>query len=293
MDTKTVLSVSDSHRRTLIILLSIVTVAIFIGAVFASSLERAFGDVLASLVSGLITTLALVGVGYYLLPNEARGSAISEISPQHITRRFDAELASTTNWYFAGNLGRYLRSKVLSTLSSKPTAQVFANILDPMDQTVRQRHAQYRRMIKRVDAGSEVNERSILVDAIVTIVACAWYTSATNVSIHLRLHSAFSPVRIDAGDSRMFLTVEDRREPALEIGRNHFMYSNFRQQIDFMKLQGREVSLQGFPVVATMAALSADQLRAYLSSIGFAELLSDDVVNDVLAGVKGIANPYP
>lgn len=293
MKADTVLSLPLHHRRTFLALIGLAILILFLSIGLSTSFGSAVLAVVSSLVSGMVTTLILIGIGYYFLPNSARKNAIREVDPTEITRQFDDELSLAQNWYFAGNLGRYLRSRVLETLSAKGGTTVHANIMDPSKPELIREHVQYRNKISRVDSGSDVSFDSILSELITTIVVCAWYNKAKNIGIFLRVHKAFSPIRIDGSDDRLFLTVEDRREPALAIDKHHFMYKNYRQQIDFLRLQGSEIDLKKFPVLGSLHSLSGDQLRSFVSDIGYGSLLSDDIEERVLAGVKEIKNPYP
>tara|TARA_R100001143_G_scaffold39740_1_gene36319 strand:- start:319 stop:1179 length:861 start_codon:yes stop_codon:yes gene_type:complete len=178
-----------------------------------------------------------------------------EIHPRTITKEFNALLLHAGRWRYKGNFGRYMRGKVLPTLASKANFHISVCIIDPTNPGLCEEHARYRNSINSIDKGKKYNADNVALEVVVTIIVCAWYVANKNVAIDLYLSSVFDPVRIDANDHAMILTVEDRRSPALKITSGHFMFEHFDLQMQFSRQQAKNIKVTGLRESETVATL--------------------------------------
>ncbi|HAC88084.1 MAG TPA: hypothetical protein DCF95_09075 [Gammaproteobacteria bacterium] len=219
-------------------------------------------------------------------------SGLEEIHPRKITKEFDALLSSAGRWRYKGNFGRYMRGKVLPTLASKANFHISVCIIDPTDPNLCEEHARYRNSINSIDKGKKYNAETVALEVVVTIIICAWFVRNKNIAIDLYLSTVFDPVRIDANDHAMILTVEDRRSPALKITSDHFMFEHFDLQMQFSRQQAKSINVSGLKESDTVAALEARNIEAFLEGIGMSDLCSQLGAENILAACRNVRNPY-
>lgn len=215
-----------------------------------------------------------------------------EIKAREITREFDALLAVATRWRYKGNFGRYMRGKVLPTLSSKPNFHISVCIIDPRLSELCKEHARYRNNINSIDKGKRYDADTVAFEVIVTIIICAWYVANKNVAIDLYLSRVFDPVRIDSNDDAMILTVEDRRSPALKITKEHFTFEHFDLQMQFARQQAKQLTLEGMAEKSSLAALEESDVVTFLTKVGMGGLCEKLDATRILQACKEVRNPY-
>ena len=230
-----------------------------------------------------------------VLPDSSNNEDISgleEIHPRNITTEFDALLSSAGRWRYKGNFGRYMRGKVLPTLASKANFHINVCIIDPTNPSLCEEHARYRNSINSIDKGKKYNAETVALEVVVTIIICAWFVTNKNIAIDLYLSSVFDPVRIDANDHAMILTVEDRRSPALKITSDHFMFQHFDLQMQFSRQQANNIKVVGLKESNTVAALEGRDIEMFLGSIGMSDLCSNLGTENILVACRNVRNPY-
>lgn len=224
------------------------------------------------------------------IPEEING--LEEIHPRNITKEFDALLSNAGRWRYKGNFGRYMRGKVLPTLASKANFHISVCVIDPTIPNLCEEHARYRNSINSIDKGKKYNAENVALEVVVTIIICAWFVRSKNIAIDLYLSTVFDPVRIDANDHAMILTVEDRRSPALKITSDHFMFEHFDLQMQFSRQQAKNINLSGLKDSETVAALEASDIEIFLGGIGMRDLCSQLGPENILAACRNVRNPY-
>ncbi|MFP3978703.1 hypothetical protein [Marinobacter sp. KMM 10035] len=217
---------------------------------------------------------------------------LQEIHPKNITKEFDVLLSNAGRWRYKGNFGRYMRGKVLPTLASKANFHISVCIIDPNNRELCEEHARYRNSINSIDKGKKYDLNSVALEVVVTIIICAWYVTNKNIAIDLHLTSVFDPVRIDANDDAMIITVEDRRSPALKITNGHFMFEHFDLQMQFSRQQAKRVTLTGLKESDTVASIEEIDIDSFLESIGMKELCRTLGPANILNACRNVRNPY-
>ena len=297
MDTKTLLKLPTAHRRTFVALLLAICALIILCDIFLvpaapESLQSNLAGYIQALAAAFIVVLIIYCIAIVFIPRPSVAQNLLQIEPKDITAEFEILLSSALRWRYTGNFGRYLRGKVLPTLAARPNMQISVSIIDPQDDILCNKHAEYRNSINSVDRGLHYDADTVALEAIVTIIHCAWYVANKGVSIELVLLSMFDPLRIDSSDNAMILTVEDRRRPALKITHDHFMYSHFDLQMRYQREQGRELPLRGFPNRATISAIEEEDVENFLTSINMQTECEKLTAERIVVACRESRNPY-
>lgn len=300
MDEKKIRDLSPYHRRAFLSLLIILTVAlVFLDLFFlgpASSSSRIFNSAsgyIQAIVSALIVFLFMITIYWYFLPSDKDDIILlAQLSPTEITSAFERQLELAGAWGYRGNFGRYLRGKVLPTLADRTGMRISVCIIDPTDEKLCEEHSRYRSHIHGIDKGRVYTAQVVQFEVLITIIVCAWYVSTKAVSIDLYLTSVFEPIRVDASDKSMILTVEDRRRSALLIEASHFMYDNFKQQMSYVQRQAKRVSLEELAYHAHLSDLTVEDIQEFFEGIGMHEVWRGVDSDRFLEEIKNVRNPY-
>jgi hypothetical protein len=294
MDVQMIQKLPKEHRKTFILLLLLVLVLLFW---MDSSLTPEQPKILIlqyvrQVASAIVVTLLVLWVVSALFPPLSKRDELVEIEPKRITAEFDSLLESATRWRYKGNFGRYMRSKVLSTLAPRKNMHVMACIIDPANEALCAKHAEYRSQIHAIDRGTRYDSNKVALEVLVTIVICAWYVINRRIRIDLYLSPVFDPVRIDANDDAMILTVEDRRSPALKVKREHFTYDHFDLQMEFSRTQARVIQLGGVRQGIALGDLNAADVEGVLRGAELDGLLRQHSAHQILQACRESKNPY-
>lgn len=295
MDLSKVLELTKKYRNAIIAL--VVAILIIISLVnyisFGVPLGTILKQVLDSIFAAIITALfSLLFVVLFLPDKKNKNGQQIEIAPNQITSEFDELLKVANRWRYKGNFGRYLRGKVLPTLSTKKNMHVTACLIDPTNAELCQKHAEYRYSINSIDKGKVYNHQLVVLEVIVTIVVCTWYISNKDVQIELYLSSNYDPIRIDSNDNAMILTVEDRRSPALKLTSQHFMYSHFELVMRTAREQAKKITLPKIRKSNSLNDLEETDIEGILNNINMMDVLKVVSVSEILSACKKVTNPY-
>lgn len=291
MNTDNLLKISKEHRNSvlgLLFLLLVIVLAIFF--FLSEGWLETWKELMGYIGSALVSILLAYFLFIFLVSKGDAG--LFELQPREITKEFDEILSTAQSWKYKGNFGRYLRGKVLPTLSVRAQRlNVIALVIDPSIKDLCERHASYRGRINSIDKGASHTPETVALQVLVTIVICAWYKTVKAMDIRVFLTKTYDPVRIDSNGSSMIVTVEDRRNPALKVKSGHFMFEHFDMQISSAQDQGREVEIRGMSI-CELSAISEKDVESVLSSAKLIDLLSYIPVAEVVKACKESKNPY-
>ena len=293
MDAEKIISLPKHHKRTFVALL----IALFLISLFVTYLmgETSVTDILKdqakSISSALITALFGFIIIVPFIPTPEKGESI-EIPPGKITKEFDLLLESANRWRYKGNFGRYLRGKVLPTLSAKQNIHVIACLIDPDDSGLCESHAEYRAGINAIDKGTRYTADLVATEVVVTIIIASWYATKRNMAIEIYLSRSFDPIRIDSNDEAMILTVEDRRSPALKISKKHFTSEHFELQMRTAKDQSRKVDLTGMRKNIQLGEIQEIDVICVMDNAGLSGLCRRLGAANILSACIKSKNPY-
>ncbi|EIM16874.1 hypothetical protein [Pseudomonas chlororaphis] len=293
MDAEKIINLPRHHKKTFVALLvSIYTISLLVAHY---QLGQPFSDVLLdqvkSIASALITALFGLLIIIPFIPSKEKGEII-EIPAQEITAEFEKLLDSATRWRYQGNFGRYLRGKVLPTLAPKTNVQVLVCLIDPANQDLCARHAEYRGNINAIDKGKKYDSAAVSLEVMVTIVIAAWYARNKGMDISIFLSGKFDPIRIDGSDEAMILTVEDRRSPALMITQKHFTANHFNLQMQTARDQARKINLGGMRHGIQLAEIDSNDVASVLATAGLGDICKQITAQAITIACKTSKNPY-
>lgn len=293
MDADKILSLPRHHKKTFVALLfSIYLISLFIAHY---QLGQPFSDVILDQVKSIGSALITALFGWLIIvsfiPSKEKGEII-EIPAQEITAEFEKLLDSATRWRYQGNFGRYLRGKVLPALASKTNVQVLVCLIDPANQELCARHAEYRGNINAIDKGKKYDSATVSLEVMVTIVIAAWYARNKGMDISIFLSGRFDPIRIDGNDEAMILTVEDRRSPALMITQKHFTANHFDLQMRTARDQARKINLGGMRHGIQLGEIDSNDVASVLATAELGESCKKITAQAIATACKTSKNPY-
>jgi hypothetical protein len=293
MDSDKIINLPRYHKKTFVTLLILFYVFLLAVAhkVFDQDLKGIFFDQTKYISSALITIFLGFFMILFFFPRKEKGEII-EIPAQEITKEFDKLLKNANRWRYQGNFGRYLRGKVLPSLASKSDVHVTACVIDPANQELCEKHAEYRSGINAIDKGKRYNAQAVSLEVVVTIVIAAWYARNRNIDIVIYLSGRFDPIRIDGNDDAIILTVEDRRSPALMITKKHFIAEHFNLQMQTARNQARKINLGGMSFGIELAQISATDVVNVLSVAKLENVCNELTAEVIVKACHESKNPY-
>lgn len=293
MDAEKIVNLPRHHKKTFIALLvAIYAISLLIAYYkFGQQVSDVLLDQVKSIASALITVLFGLLIIIPFIPSKEKGEII-EIPAQEITGEFEKLLNSATRWRYQGNFGRYLRGRVLPMLASKTNVQVLVCLIDPANQDLCARHAEYRGNINAIDKGKKYDSAAVSLEVMVTIVIAAWYARNKGMDITIFLSGKFDPIRIDGSDEAMILTVEDRRSPALMITQKHFTANHFNLQMQTARDQARKINLGGMRHGIQLAEIDFNDVASVLATAGLEDICKQVTAQAITTACKSSKNPY-
>ena len=297
MDTKLILDLPKEHRQTFLALLGAICAIFVLSDLFLvplapSSIQSSLSGYAQAVAGAVVVLLFIYWIVTSFMPKKQITQNLYQIEPDKISDEFEELLNSAVRWRYTGNFGRYLRGKVLPTLSVRRNMHISVSIIDPKKKSLCEKHANYRNSVNSIDKGRKYDAETVALEVMVTIILCAWYVANKSVSIELYLLSMFDPLRIDSSDDAMILTVEDRRSPALKLAKDHFMYNHFNLQMSLEQIQGKKLDISGFPNCASISSIQDDDVKKFLSLMGMADLCEQMGVAQIANACREVRNPY-
>lgn len=293
MSPELIIKLPKHHKKTLIwLLLSLYVICLLIAHFcFEQSLYNIISDQVKAFSSSLLTLMAGIVALVSIIPSSNDGEII-EVPPKEITKEFDKMLSKARRWRYKGNFGRYLRGKVLPTLASKPDVHISACLIDPQNKDLCEKHAEYRGSINSIDKGRKYDSRIVALEVVTTIIIASWYESNNNMDIKIYLSGEFDPIRIDANDDAMMLTVEDRRSPALMITSRHFTADHFNLKMRTTRDQARLININGMRKGIPLSGIQDKDVRSVLSTANLSSILGFISTADIIESCNNSKNPY-
>lgn len=220
-----------------------------------------------------------------------------EVSHIHAVARRD-----TDRWYFRGGTGTYLRAATLPECVAiarreKRVLKLQAEILDPADEQVCRRYAEYRRSLSPEPDGTGetwTTDRTRK-ESFATILAACWYRQHfTFLTVALGLTSTMSTFRWDMSARYLIITQEDPAQPALVADAGKPFYRACDRELQASLEQSRRVPVDLARDVQLSEEPTIDEARKLLRAVGL-ELprsFGDDEVGDIIRRAIKPPNPY-
>ncbi len=296
MEFEEVTDLPKYYSRAFFAVVGLILFILFVFDVFVLENGRAAreitSDLIGHIIGGILAAILTVAFLRFFVPRSLKSNSVNQIAATEITKEFERLLSTATRWRFKGNLGRYLRGKVLPTLAAKQQIDVDVSIIDPRNSTLCAKHAASRSQIDGIDKGRAYDAKVVALEAVTTIMHCAWHIQNSGMSIDLHLTSAYDPVRIDAGDSEMIVTVEDRRSPAFKFSSGNFMYTYLMAHMRSIRDQAEKINLGGFKRSANFQQVTGEDIEEFMEKIGMSDLCKSLGADRILADCRANYNPY-
>lgn len=287
------------HRRAVIAALSFIAVLALVldwlirwlGGIDSAEWVVSLSLIMQMIASGMLTTLAIYLCFRYFVP-VGDGNALVELRPHEISRAFEREVAVANSWIFKGNFGRYFRSVVLPRLAHKKQAPLEVYMLDPRDGDLCERHADYRRQIPAIDKGREYTSDVVREELLVTLITCSFYRHARSLNLRVWLTRTFDPVRIDCAGDVLFITVEDRREQALQIRSSHFLFRFYMMHVSFARNQAVAFEMKRLANLTNIQGITESHVCEWLRESGLSDTCHTVSTRKIAAACRAQENPY-
>ncbi|MEE6259707.1 hypothetical protein [Plantactinospora sonchi] len=221
----------------------------------------------------------------------------AEVGAAHAEAR-----AQTDRWRFRGGTGTYTRAVTLPECIEHArrrngTLDFGIEIIDPTDEQVCERYAQFRRSLSpRPDAtGERWTVDRTRKESYATVLAACWHQQRSGLlNIDVRLSNRMSTFRYDLSSSCVIITQENPQTPALRIDRREIYYHRYSIELQYSREQSRRVPIEQARQVQLDDEPSVEQTRRLFVALGLPlpRAYGDREVSDIIVKAIQARNPY-
>ncbi len=207
----------------------------------------------------------------------------------------------TDHWMFKGGTGTYTRAMTLPLCveiarRERRSLQVRLEILDPVNVALCERYARYRTSQSPGPDGTGEPWTTVRTqkESFATLLAAAWYQQKFQLlDIAVGLTSTMSAFRFDLSSSRIIITQDDPRFPAMMISSDGPLYQTYATELRVSFAQAKRVPLEEAKVLFAEQPTTA-QAREFFTRIKIAlpDNYSDRDVQQIIDKAIRAKNPY-
>lgn len=208
----------------------------------------------------------------------------------------------TDRWFFKGGTGTFLRAVTIPDCVAlarreKRTFKLQIEIIDPTNDLVCRRYADYRRSLSPQPDGTGetwTTDRTRK-ESFATIVAACWYRQYfTFLDVTLGLSSVTTTFRWDMSSRFLIMTQEDPTGPALVADAGRPFYRAWDRELHASLEQARHVPLDRAREVELSEEPSIEEVRKLLRAAGFElpNAFGELEVSDIIRRAIKAPNPY-
>ena len=222
--------------------------------------------------------------------------AIVENVPAHeIGGRLDAAFQTSKRWWYDGSTGRYQRASTLPEMTrwarkDRTSREVIVVILDPVNEDLCLRYANYRQALEDGGAGWTLDR--VRCDIYATLLACAFFNQKSPLAVTAAVKSTMSILRYDLSDAQLVITKEGSKDPAIACPRESYHYDAYCETLRWSLKQAHQIDLSrptvpenGFDLESARAAFAAMDI--------YAPTLDDDaIIRSIIALSESQVHPY-
>jgi hypothetical protein len=229
-------------------------------------------------------------------------SAVRVVHGPEVGRVHADAHGETEQWMFKGGTGTYLRAVTIkecvnSARKAKRPLQMQIEIIDPTDEQVCHRYAQYR---SSLTPGPDRTGELWTVDrtrkeAFATILAACWYHQRyTFLRIEVALTKVMSTFRFDVSSQWVIMTQEDPIAPAILFDRSKPHYRSYCRELVASFEQARAVDLSRARDFELSDEPSVEEARKLFSllDLDLPGFFTDREVADLIRRAIRPKNPY-
>jgi hypothetical protein len=294
------------HRKLVITIIVLLFLLILLLRVFLFSEVDANGNpdktaLIRSFFDSLMATIlvtASVSITLLWLKHPYKENLIETlIQPFQIDDALRKGLQNSTEWYYCGHTGRYIRSQILPALSRDSLARnenkhVKVIILNPCNINVCDFYAIYRNHSRSNNKKSQWSKKRVQSELLATIL-CLIELQQSNSMIEVQagLIETVSLFRIDFSSTMALVTQEDNQEPAIMYSNESHFYRCYRREIELVWKQCNQLDYSNFSCVLDYSDL--DSIKTCLKEVGISvNSFSDDILNQAVIQAQKKASPY-
>jgi membrane protein implicated in regulation of membrane protease activity len=226
-------------------------------------------------------------------------SMVRIVPGEEVRHVLQAARQDTDRWFFKGGTGTFLRAVTLPECVAlarreKRTLKLQIEIIDPTDDLVCRRYAEYRRSLSDGTGEAWTTDRTRK-ESFATIVAVCWYRQHfTFLDVTLGLSSVMTTFRWDMSSRFLVITQEDPNGPALVADAGRPYYRAWDRELHASLEQARRVPLDRVREVELSEEPTIDEVRKLLRAVGseLPHAFGDPEASDIIRRAIKAPNPY-
>ncbi len=229
-------------------------------------------------------------------------STVRVLHGKEVSETFAQARRSTDRWVFRGGTGTYVRAVTLPECvdiarREKRTLHVQLEIIDPTDQQVCQRYADYRHSLAPgPDSTGELwTLDRTRKESFATILASCWYRQRfTFLTITVGLSQIMSTFRWDMSSGCLVITQEDPGRPAMVIEASKPYYRSYSQELLASLEQTRQVPISLARDIPLGDEPTVNETRKLFTrlNVQLPRSFADRDVSDIIRKAIQPKNPY-
>lgn len=292
-------------RRAFVVL--VLTGCVFLGllrfvvspAIFgfsAPGVGAVVDETLGNIIATALAATALALVLLWIIPPPNRPAVVESVPPHEITALLERGFPDSRMWWFDGSTGRFQRAATLPAMGrfarrDGVSREVTLVILDPSDEALCERYANYRKGLTS-GVGRDWTVANVRRDLYATLLAAKRYNDTEPLTITIGLKGNMSILRYDLSDSRLVITKEGKRDPAISCPDGSFYYNAYLEDLRWSLKQARRVDLGSRPMPP--GGFDRDSAREALVAMGVhtSDVDRDEFVDAVLIEAASTTHPY-
>ncbi|SRR5216683_210192 len=229
-------------------------------------------------------------------------SMVRTLNGSEVTDAHSAARQGTDMWVFKGGTGTYIRAVTLpgcvdSARRERRTLKVQLEIIDPTDEEVCRRYADFRRSLSsRPDSTGELwTVDRTRKESFATILAACWYRQRfTFLSIEVGLSHVMTTFRWDMSSRFLIITEEAPNRPAIMIDAEKPYYRAYSRELQASLEQARPVPVGLARDAPLSEEPSVDEARRLFTKmdVQLPRAFTDRDVADIIRKAVRPMNPY-
>jgi hypothetical protein len=218
-----------------------------------------------------------------------------------IDRAFAEARQHTDRWIFKGGTGTYTRAITLpqcvdNARRERRPLQMRLEILDPTDEELCRKYTRYRTSLS---SGPDGTGEPWTLDrtrkeSFATVLAACWYQQRFQLlDVSMGLTSTMSTFRFDLSATRIIITQDDPKFPAMMISSESPLYDGYATELRNSLSQARTVPFE--KVSALFDELpTGSQVREFFARVRLPlpEFYSDEDIRQIIEKAIHAKNPY-
>lgn len=297
----------SAYRRSFYIIFLLLILALVLARYFVlplllpqsiANVSDASSKLLESLVVSLLVTVGIGSFIFWLLPDFEEIAKVNIIGSEEISKYLERAMDETDIWWYMGSTGRYLRSDALKGITAAVRnggggCHIIALLLDPTNEKLCERFAQYRQSLKASGRGPWTSGR-VKTEVLATILRTLIVKDKQpQLRIDIGLRDTFSTLRYDVSSKYVIISKEEADAPGIRCDAPGYYYKSYRAEVTFAYNQARPVTDPPNGFSAELDRIDADGLKKLFEKLDVRVTgITDEELAEIIKIVKDPHNPY-